>query len=269
MATLTDNEFAEIVDFVYKRYGIDLKKKKILVESRLSAILRELNVSSFSQYISIIKDPKNSAELQSFLNVITTNHSYFAREVAHFDFLTSTVLPELEKNRFKKEIRIWSAGCSSGQEAYNLAIVFDQYFGARKSEWDTVILATDISTKVLNKAYKGIYTSEEIAGLPADWLSKYFTKLSNDTYQVCSKIRKEVVFRKANLMEPFVYKQPFDIIFCRNVMIYFDQPTIENLVSKFYDATINKGYFFMGHSEAIPQKSNKFTMIKPSIYKKG
>lgn len=267
LVKLSDEEFHQLTSFVYSHYGIDLSKKKQLIEGRLSYTLHSKGMKSFSEYMRLLFHDKTGEEMHLFLNKITTNHSYFGRENEHFDFLMQVALPQLEKTRHG-DLRIWSAGCSAGQEAYNIAMVMDQYFGPRKSQWDTTILATDISTNVLTKARQGIYSAENVKGLPPTWQSKYFTKLPDGNYQVCDKIRKEVVFRIFNLMDPFVYKKPFDIIFCRNVMIYFDAPTTNRTVAKFYEATAPGGYLFIGHSESVDRAHTKYTYVRPAIYQK-
>ncbi len=264
---ISDKEFDDIAQFVYQKYGIDLKRKKQLIEGRLSYTLTAKGFKNFSEYFDYLKKDRSGEEMQLFLNKITTNHSYFARETDHFEYLAKVVLPELEKKRHG-ELRIWSAGCSSGQEAYNIAMVIDQYFGSRKNMWDTTILASDISTNVLMKAQEGIYAPDNLTGLPDAWIKNYFNKLPSGALQVSDKIRNEVVFRIANLMEPFSYKKPFDIIFCRNVMIYFDQQTTNNMVKKFYDATANGGYLFIGHSESVDKNTLKYETLKPSIFKR-
>lgn len=165
-------------------------------------------------------------------------------------------------------MRIWSAGCSTGQEAYNMAMVIDEYFGPRKGNWDTVILATDISMRTLTKAQKGIYKTEELKDVPANWKRKYFTSLPDGTFQVCDRLRKEVIFRPGNLMEPFQFKKPFDLIFCRNVMIYFDADTKAKLVNKFYDWTAPGGFLFIGHSESINGTGARYSYVQPAIYQR-
>ncbi|NLL45977.1 MAG: protein-glutamate O-methyltransferase CheR [Clostridiales bacterium] len=264
---LSDKEFMDLKSFVYNTYGIDLSRKRQLIEARLSNTLRAKGISSFDQYLRVLKSDNTGEEITTFLNKITTNYSYFAREADHFDFLAKTVLPQLAK-RPKRELRIWSAGCSSGQEPYTLAMVIDQYFGDQKGLWDTAILATDISTNVLGKAQLGIYPLKDIENLPATWKSKYFTKVGEDSYQVVPKIRKEVIYRLFNLMDPINFKKPFDVIFCRNVMIYFDKTTTNQLIERFYNATAEGGYLFIGHSETIDRTKSKYKYVQPSVYQK-
>lgn len=264
---LTDQEFKDLTGFVYQKFGIDLSKKRQLIEGRLSHTLRDKNMKNFSEYMQMLRKDTSGEEIHLFLNKITTNHSYFARENEHFQFLLDHVLPDLERRRHG-DLRIWSAGCSAGQEAYNIAMTIDQYFGSRKGGWDTTILATDISTNVLTKAKQAIYPEDNVKGLPAAWRTKYFSKLPDGNYQVCDRIRKEVVFKIFNLMDSFVYKKPFDIIFCRNVMIYFDKPTTTRVVNKFFDAMSDGGYFFIGHSESLNKTDTKFSYLQPATYQK-
>ena len=267
LVKISDAEFKNLVDFVYNKYGINLSKKRQLVEGRLSHTIKERGLSNFNEYMDMLIMDKSGDEMLNFLNKITTNHSYFARETDHFKYLTDYALPYLEKNR-TRELRIWSAGCSAGQEAYNIVMTMDQYFGPRKSQWDTRILATDISMNVLNKGKQAIYPEDNIKDLPPQWKSQYFSRLPDGSYQVSEKIRKEVIFKVFNLMDPFVYKKPFDIIFCRNVMIYFDQDTRSKLVDKFYNASSEGGFLFIGHSEVLDKEATKYRFLKPSVYQK-
>jgi len=264
---ISDDEFTKLVDFVYSKYGINLAKKRQLVEGRLSHTIKERGMTSFKQYMDLLTGDKTGDEMVSFLNKITTNHSYFARETDHFEFLIEFALPLLEKSR-ARELRIWSAGCSAGQEAYNIAMTMDQYFASRKSQWDTRILATDISMNVLGKGQAAIYPEDNIKDLPDKWKKQYFSRLPDGSYQVIEKIRKEVIFRVFNLMDPFVYKKPFDIIFCRNVMIYFDQETRNKLINKFFDATAEGGFLLIGHSEVLDKEATQYRFVRPSIYQK-
>lgn len=264
---ISEKEFKELTTFVYKNFGIDLSRKRQLIEGRLSFTLKSKGLQTFDQYLKMLLADKTGEEVHQFLNKITTNHSYFARENEHFEFLMKTAIPNLEKTR-KNDLRIWSAGCSAGQEPYNIAMAMDQYFGPRKSSWDTTILATDISTNVLSKAAQGIYPADNLTGLPSAWRNQYFTKLPNGQYQVIEKIRKEVVYRVFNLMDAFSYKRQYDIIFCRNVMIYFDAETTQRLVDKFYDATAPGGYLFIGHSESINKAKSRYNYLRPATYQK-
>ncbi len=264
---LTDSEFADLSNLVRGKYGLDISTKKNLLEGRFSSILKAKGYKSFAPYIDLLKSESNSEELQFFLDKVTTHYSYFGREHDHFNYLMQKALPELKRTR-GGVLRIWSAGCSSGQEAYNLAMVMEEFFGEQKSLWDTVILASDISTHMLAEARRGVYTVESIEKLPPEWITKYFRKLNERNYQVIDRIREEVVFRQANLMEPFEVKKPFDIIFCRNVMIYFDSPTSHKLINRFYDITAPGGYLFTGHSEFVDKNLVKYDLLQPAVLKR-
>lgn len=268
MISLTDREFTELTTYVKSKYGINLIKKRVLIEGRLSNMLRERGLTNFQQYLDILFKDNSGSEVTTLLNRITTNHSYFMRESEHYTYLTEHVLPYLTKDRPNHDLRIWSAGCSAGQEAYTMAMAIDEFFGGQKSLWDTTILATDISMNVLDKARQAIYAPENIKDIPQKWKAKYFDAMGDGNFQVCEKIRKQVIFKPGNLMEPFVFKKPFDLIFCRNVMIYFDGPTKETLVNKFYQCTAVGGFLFIGHSEVINRETTRYSYIKPAIYQR-
>lgn len=191
------------------------------------------------------------------------------REAEHFYYFRDIVLPYLSSTVSEKDLRIWSAGCSSGQEAYTLAMIIDDYFQNSKIFWDTKILATDISSKVLSVAKTGIYSKDEIAPLPSLWKLNYFNKIDNNNYEIVSKIKKEVIYRRFNLMENvFPFKKKFHTIFCRNVMIYFDEKTKIDLINKFYDKMEYGGYLFIGHTETLPSNKIEFKYIAPAVYRK-
>lgn len=266
---ITDGEFEKLTSYIKGKYGINLTQKRVLIEGRLTNMLREMGLTSFQQYMDVLFKDTSGGELTKLLNRITTNHSYFMRENEHFDYLKRQVLPYFEKNRPGRDLRIWSAGCSAGQEAYNIAMTIDEYFGLNKGAWDTTIFASDISMKVLESAKNAIYPVDNLKDMPATWKTKYFKDIGGGNVQVSEKIRKEVVFRPLNLMDPFNFKKPFDLIFCRNVMIYFDGPTKENLISKFYQTTAPGGFLFIGHSEVINRDNTKYRYLQPAIYQKG
>ncbi len=264
---LTDEDFRIIVTHIKNEFGIDLSHKRLLIEGRLAFTVNALGFNNFHEYIVYVMGNKSSEDYKNFLNKLTTNHTYFMREWDHFQYLMDVVLPYIEKTVVDHDVRIWSAGCSFGNEPYNLAMCIDKYFGERKGDWDLKILATDISTKALTAAKTGIYKASALEEMPPDWIVKYFKKVDNEHYQVIDSIRKEVVFRYLNLMEDFNHKKPFDLILCRNVMIYFDSDTRTRLIDKFYEETKPGGYLFIGHAENIT-KNTKYTMIKPSIFRK-
>ncbi|MCR4925522.1 MAG: protein-glutamate O-methyltransferase [Clostridiales bacterium] len=265
MIKLTDQEFKDLYTFVKSNYGINLEKKRQLIESRMNSVLADKGFKNYTDYLKFVNSNPN--EITVVLNKLTTNHTYFLREPEHFDFLTKTILPEIKvTNDATKEMRIWSAGCSTGEEAYTTIMTLKDFFGMDR--WDYRILATDISTHVMESAKVGVYSPESIANIPKAW-EKYFKKTPDDLYLLSDEIKREVIFRKLNLMDSFSFKKPFDLIFCRNVMIYFDQPTKDKLVNKYYDVLKPGGYLFIGHSETISRNATKFEYVQPSIYRKG
>ncbi len=270
MKDITDKEFAQIRDYIKDNYGIKLgDEKKSLVYSRLRTILTELGFEDFSQYFSYLIADKSGEATMRFIDRITTNHTFFMREVDHFYYFRDTVLPYLEETIKDHDLRVWCAGCSSGEESYTLQIMMYDYFKDKPGNWNTELLATDISTTVLTKATKGIYSNDQIKPLAPEWKNKYFQKYDADNMIVTDEIKKRITYRKFNLMDDrFPFKKKFHVIFCRNVMIYFDNETRDKLVSKYYDAMDMGGYLFIGHSESLNHTSTKFKYLMPALYRK-
>lgn len=269
---ITEAEFQRLVKYMYDSFGINLSAKKVLVQGRLGNMLNERGFKSYNDYLDTVLSDTTGAEVTTILNKLTTNHTFFMREPEHYTFLKDTILPYMVKTCEKDHIlRIWSAACSSGEECYTTAMLIDQYFGAEKAKWDTRILATDISQNVIGKAKAGIYSEEGMKGLSNDWKTRYFNNLGNGKYEICQGIKDEVIFKTFNLMDPMpdkYKKKPFDLIFCRNVMIYFDQPTKQALVNRFYDVVKPGGYFYIGHAESVSRQETKFDYIQPAIYRR-
>ena len=265
--SISDEGFHKLVQFIQTNYGIDLSKKRQLISSRLSNSLRERGYSDFRSFLDHLFRTKDPADLELVLNKLTTNYTYFMREPDHFTYFRDKILPELsEKHQKDKVLSIWSAGCSSGEEPYTLSIYLKEFFGLKASAWDTRVLATDISQQAMAKATAGLYHVP--ADMPNDWLRRYFTfDKSTGLYSVGPAIRKNVIFRPFNLMDPIQFRLKFDVIFCRNVMIYFNQETRDGLVKRFYDAMYPNGYLFVSHSESLGQDP-KFRLVSPSIYQK-
>ncbi len=268
---ITEAEFQRLVKFMYDNFGINLSAKKVLVQGRLGNMLKERGFTNYNDYIDTVLKDTTGAEVTTILNKLTTNHTFFMREPEHYTFLKETILPYMVETCSKDHVlRIWSAACSSGEECYTTAMLIDQYFGAEKAKWDTRILATDISQSVIGKAKTGIYQEDGMTGLSSDWKARYFNNLGNGKYEICQGIKDEVIFKTFNLMDPMPDKykaKPFDLIFCRNVMIYFDQPTKQALVNRFYDVVKPGGYFFIGHAESVNRADTQFDYIKPAIYR--
>lgn len=270
MITISDKEFWQLAGYIKENYGINLKEeKKTLLMGRLHNVLLEKNFESFSEYFNYLLTDKAGEAIDTLINKITTNHTFFMREIDHFEYFKNVVLPYLISAKRDKDLRIWSAGCSSGEEAYTLAMIVHEFFGIEKNGWDTKILATDISDNVLDTAIKGVYSNERIASLPAQWKLNYFKKLDNEKSVLVDKIRNEVIFRKFNLMTPaFPFKRKFDVIFCRNVMIYFDHLTKAELVKRFYNGSEAGGYLFIGHAESLNRSETEYRYLKPAIYRR-
>ena len=269
MLKISQGDFLKLSNYVHHNFGIDLSKKKSLIESRLGSTVQNSGFHSFTEYVNHITTSASKADIDSMLNKLTTNYTYFMREKTHFDFFSNTILPYLVSTKKNRVLSIWSAGCSTGEEPYTLTMLIKDYLGPKASQWDTRILATDISQNVLNKALKGEYESESIISIPARWKNEYFTTGRNNSKVMVSKaVKDNVIFRTFNLMEPIHFKIPFDVIFCRNVMIYFDQPTKDALIQRFYNATNPGGYLLIGHSESLNRAATPYEYVMPSTYRK-
>lgn len=270
MITITKQEFAKLSGYIKENYGINLKEEKMtLLTGRLQNVLQQSGFSNFTDYYEYVVSDKRGDSVVTLIDKITTNHTFFMREAEHFLYFRDKVLPYLSDNVGDKDLRIWCAASSTGEESYTLAMILDEFFGREKLYWDTKLLATDISEKVLDIARKGVYSNEQIALLPLHWRTAYFKKLDAEKSILTDKIRNEVIYRKFNLMDAvFPFKNRFHTIFCRNVMIYFDNETKVRLVNKLYDHMEYGGYLFIGHSESLNRDMTKFRYIMPAVYRK-
>lgn len=267
--TIEDRDFRHLCEYMHKNYGINLEKKRTLVEGRLMNSVATSGFDGFHDYLDDIFEDKSGKKIDQLLTKLTTNYTYFMREDVHYKFLVSTALPEWTARIRDYDLRIWSAGCSSGEEAYTAAIVLDNYFGSSKGRWDSTILATDISPRVLRLGMDGIYMKEHLERLPEAWVRKYFKPLGDDKFEIVPAIKKEVLFRELNLMGSFShFRRKFHIIFCRNVMIYFDSPTKAALARRFHDVLEPGGYLFIGLSETLSGIFDGFEQVAPAIYRK-
>lgn len=260
-------DFERLVKFVKFKYGINLQDKKFLVETRLSNYILDCGFRDFADYCTALYNDTSGREVANMINRITTNHTYFMRETEHFEHFVSVFLKDAVKTKKDRELCIWSAGCSFGNEPYNLAMCANEFFGSEKKNWDCRILATDVSFHALRNAKNGMYPEQDLEMLPPGWREKYFIKKAKGIYQVTDEIRNDVIFKYHNLMEPIEFKKTFDLILCRNVMIYFDERTKSLLCRRFYDATNEGGYLYIGHAEAAPEDM-KYKKIKTAIYRK-
>ncbi len=270
MRPITEKELRQLAEYIKLNFGVNLLQKKNLIEGRLRNYLIKNNFTSFSEYYEHVIADKTGRALIDLMNKLTTNHTFFMRESKHFEYFEMNILPMLiSEEQRSKDLRIWSAGCSSGEEPYTLAMIIKEFLGKEKKLWDTRILATDISTKVLEQAVKGIYSNDELTTLPPRWRLNYFRKIDNKNSIIDDGLKKEVIFRKFNLMSPsFPFKRQFHVIFCRNVMIYFDTKTRKDLVDKLYEFTMPGGYLFIGHSESLTRSETKFKYVMPAVYRK-
>jgi chemotaxis protein methyltransferase CheR len=264
------SEFVIFSKFIELNYGIKLKDEKItMVTGRLQSLMSELGLTTLTEYLKYVNNDSSGEAVITLVNKITTNHTYFMREPEHFYYFRDYILPFLKNTVKDRDLRIWCAASSSGEEPYTLAMIVDEFLGPEKQFWNTKLLATDISSRVLEIAKKGQYSADVIKVMPKMWQLKYFVKNSLDSVSVKKEIKDDVVYRKFNLMdEKFPFKKKFQVIFLRNVMIYFDEKTKKILLSKIYDSLIPGGYLFIGHSESINRESSKFKYIKPSVYRK-
>ncbi len=269
MQTLSDVEFYQLSNFTKTHFGIDLSQKKAMVEGRLQSFLASRGYDQFSSYFQYMLNDHTGLETTALVNRLTTNYTFFMREVKHFNYFRDSIMPYLVSTVKDRDLRIWSAGCSSGEEPYTLAMILNDYLGKSRFYWDTKILATDISSQVLETALKATYSDEQIKDLPERWKIQYFEPVRTGQKRLVKNIREEVIFRRFNMMEAhFPFKHKFHVIFCRNVMIYFDNETKRQLINRLYDCTAPGGYLIIGHSEFIDRKETRYHSVIPAVYRK-
>ena len=272
MQHITDKEFQAIRDLVYDRFGINLTdEKKTMVVGRLQKILRTRGFNTFHDYYLYLTEDKTNQAISELANQITTNHTFFWREAEHFDYFIKTILPEIVAGKTKtnsKDLRIWCAAASSGEEPYNILMCMMEYFGKDYHAWDAGLLATDISDKALKAARAAVYEPYRVQTLPDAYKKKYFTR-AGENWKVNDEVKKELTLRHFNLMNKTLpFKKPFDCIWCRNVMIYFDNETKLELVRRMYDVTVQGGWLLIGHSESIGRGQTPWKYICPAVYRK-
>ncbi len=267
---LSNKDFNLFRELIYAKSGISLSDdRKDLLTNRLGKRIRSGSFESYRQYYEYVIADSSGQELVQLINMISTNLTYFFREPKHFDLLQNTLLPKMIKSkadRNDRRIRFWSAACSSGEEVYSLLITVLPYLEPL-SAWDFKLLGSDISTKVLSKAKLGLYDRSQVNGIDPLTISEYFHK-KDQSLTVKPELKRLVKFARLNLLEPFPFKGQFEVIFCRNVMIYFDQSTRENIVNKFYQYLAPGGHLFIGHSENLTGLNHKFSYVGPAVYKK-
>ena len=264
--TINDADFTRLVSFVQTNYGINLSQKRQLITGRLSSAIKKKGYQNFTEFVNHLLNTKEEAELTMLLDHLTTNYTFFMREKEHLDFFCKKIIPDLiARHQKDKVLSIWSAGCSTGEEPYNISMFLFDYLGNQARLWDTRLLATDISSRALAKAQQGTYELPDT--IPSAWKQKYFTHNQGNVYTVSKQVRDNVIFRPFNLMSPIRFRRPFDVIFCRNVMIYFDQPTKDALVQRFYNATVPGGYLLISNSENLSQNT-PYRRLAPATFQK-
>jgi len=271
---LSTRDYSRICALVYAEAGIHLGTgKKTMLEARVKRRLKALQIESYKEYCDFVFDNQEGRkELPHLIDVVTTNKTDFFREPGHFDFLASRALPELmSRNRLGRPLTVWSAGCSSGEEPYTLAIVLSEY-GENHPGFRFRILATDICSTVLNKADRGVYTKEVVSPIPAPLKRKYLLRSrdpGSNLVRVTPELRRTVEFRQLNFMDDdYRVTEPVDAIFCRNVIIYFDRPTQERILRKLARCLAPSGYLFVGHSETLHDMDLPVLPVAPALYRR-
>lgn len=262
---LSPKVFGRISATMEEIAGVRLPQgKETLVKSRLSKRLRTLGLDGFDAYLAFIDADASGAELREMVDALTTNKTSFFRESAHYDHLVDVAFPELAE---RGSLRMWSAGCSTGEEPYTLAMLAREHLPAGILR-DTRVLATDISGRALTSATRGEYAAATVGDVPAPLLRKYFERSGEGAYSAASSLRSLVTFGRLNLMGPWPMRGPFDVIFCRNVMIYFDREVRERLVGRFHGLLRDGGYLYVGHSESLTGLQHPFSYVRPAVYRR-
>lgn len=273
---LTDNDFNFICEFVYQLTGIVLNEnKREMVYRRLTRIVRDRNLHSFSDYCQLLRE-QGAQEKDYFINAITTNLTSFFREQHHFDYLATEELPKLMANKNvqangKKRLRIWSSASSTGEEPYSIAITILETMRSVISDWDVKILATDIDSNVLATGKAGVYEHRRIENIKEDFKHKYFKRgcgENENNIRINKELSDLITFKKLNLLHEWPMKGPFDVIFCRNVIIYFDKPTQQELFARYYDLLAPGGLLMLGHSENLGDYQKHFDNVGRTIFRK-
>jgi chemotaxis protein methyltransferase CheR len=269
--SISDRDYTRLCDLIYKQAGIHLGSgKKTMLEVRIKRRLKDLNLPSYSRYCDyLFSGPGLERELTSFIDVITTNKTDFFREPQHFDFLSNRALPELSTTG--RPFLLWSAGCSTGEEPYTLAMLLSEY-GLAQPGFQFHILATDICTTVLSKAALGIFPASAIKPVPGALVRKYFLRgrsPGSDRVRIVPELRRLIEFRRLNFMDAdYGIAERADIIFCRNVIIYFDRPTQQRILSNIARHLVPGGYLFVGHAEVLRDMDLPLIPIAPALYKR-
>lgn len=267
---LLDSDFRRIADLVMAMTGIVIDdRKRAFIHGRLGRRLRVLGLLDFAEYCRVLDGPGGEAERSVLVNAVTTNHTSFFREPHHFEFLAKSVLPAIvEKGRdANRRLRIWSAGCSTGEEPYTLAMTLRDS-PLPLSTWDTRILATDLDTNVLEHALAARYDAERVQSIPQPFRQRYVTVDPDGTGVMNPELRSLITFKQLNLLGDWPMSGPFDMIFCRNVVIYFDKPTQRRLFNRYADMLKPDGWLTVGHSESLQNLTDRFELVGRTVYRR-
>jgi chemotaxis protein methyltransferase CheR len=267
---LQDGDFRKIASLVMDKTGIVLsEKKRAFIHGRLGRRLRMLGLADFSQYCRLLESKDGEDERHNLINAVTTNHTSFFREEHHFEYLSKTVLPTIVGEHGNKpgRLRIWSAGCSTGEEPHTMAMMLRE-FRPPLTDWDARILATDLDTNVVSHASAGVYDADRLDSIPASYRKRYVTVEGDGRFRINDDVRSLITFAPLNLLEKWPMSGPFDVIFCRNVVIYFDKPTQRKLFDRYAELLRPDGWLFIGHSESLLNVSNRFSLVGRTIYRR-
>ncbi|MGH1438796.1 MAG: CheR family methyltransferase [Cellvibrionaceae bacterium] len=266
--SLKNDDFVFLQDLIYKKTGIVIgDHKKEMIYRRLSKRMRDLNIELLDDYCNILRSDSDQ-EMNNFINAVTTNLTSFFRENHHFEYLKDEFLPGFMKKGGQR-FRIWSSACSTGEEPYSIAMTMRDAFGKKIKNIDAKLLATDLDTQVIRTAKNGLYDANRLKDLPSNVKSKWFSEASvPGKYCIDPSLKELITFNKLNLLGPWPMRGEFDVIFCRNVLIYFDKPTQEKLVKRFYDVLKVGGALMLGHSESVLKGSDDFDHLGKTIYVK-
>lgn len=270
---LSSDEFSFICKLVYDHCGIVLdERKREMLYRRLMRRTRDLSINSFTDYCNLLKSPEGEVELPNFINAVTTNLTSFFREEHHFDYMKETFLPDMvRQSGDNKRLRIWSSACSTGEEPYSIAITLHEALGSSLAGWDAKILATDLDTDVLEACSNGLYRNQRIDDLDVERKRKWFSKgkgSQDGIVKVSDALKELITFKQLNLLERWPMTGSFDIIFCRNVLIYFDKATQARLITRYYDLLRPGGLLFLGHSESIAKGTLDYEFLGRTMFRK-
>jgi len=267
---MTDLEFRDLAQLVSSQFGIHLDRKETLVTGRLHKVLKSRGLTSIGEYLRLVRQDASGLALEELIDRISTNHTFFFREPEHFAFLQEVALGEIQhRTPVPSEVRLWCAGCATGEEAYTLAMLCLEWADENSFPGRFRIEATDISVTALETARKGEYNNDRVRLVPLEMKSKYFNFLGDERWAIVPALRSMISFHRVNFMDPsFPFPELFHMIFCRNVMIYFDRETKNALVQRLVSHLMPEHYLFVGHSEALGRHSFDLETVKPSVYRR-